>query len=81
MDALKLEQRAVDEVQPLIYDLSDRLNKVCVHASHFRLVEKGEGKGGGWRACCVSIAFCVPDLIQSIMLPTISHGHEAPHFV
>lgn len=28
MDALKLEQRAVDEVQPLIYDLSDRLNKV-----------------------------------------------------
>ena len=28
MDALKLEQRAVDEVQPLIIDLADRLNKV-----------------------------------------------------
>lgn len=33
MDALKLEQRAVDEIQPLIIDLSDRLNKVPISRS------------------------------------------------
>lgn len=32
MDALKLDQRAVDEVQPLIRELSERLNKVRGYA-------------------------------------------------
>lgn len=45
MDALKLEQRAVDEVQPLIYDLSDRLNKVRKTDPSQRREGGGAGRG------------------------------------
>lgn len=52
MDALKLEQRAVDEVQPLIYDLSDRLNKVNKRSAHtgaFLRVNRYEVIESRWR--------------------------------
>lgn len=55
MDALKLEQRAVDEVQPLISDLSDRLNKVRRSAR-----EEGMGGGGAMRYTAIRVrASCI----------------------
>ena len=46
MDALKLEQRAVDEVQPLISELMNALTKVPVisHSADF----EGGKKIGNW---------------------------------
>ncbi|CAM9105520.1 unnamed protein product [Choristocarpus tenellus] len=44
MDALKLEQRAVDEVQPLVSDLMDRLNKVTGLPNDF----EGTSKAREW---------------------------------
>ncbi|CAN0009625.1 unnamed protein product, partial [Phaeothamnion confervicola] len=40
MDAIKLQQRAVDEVQPLVSDLMDRLNKVEGLPGNFEGIDK-----------------------------------------
>lgn len=74
MDALKLEQRAVDEVQPLIYDLSDRLNKVSKllrRASRFRCVWRRET--GVKMLILYEIVFCVHDF--GTLSTTCWHGH------